>query len=62
MIDTIIKFFTMILTKIFGSKKVRDIKALKPYVDEINSIYAGLSSLTDEQIRNHQDHRPRSEL
>ncbi|HDY87141.1 MAG TPA: preprotein translocase subunit SecA, partial [bacterium] len=38
------------LTKIFGSKYARDIKSLQPLVDEINEIYTGLSSLTDEEI------------
>jgi len=43
--------FNKTLTKLFGSKKERDIKALQPYVDEINEIYATLSSLTDDQLR-----------
>ncbi|MCE5250042.1 preprotein translocase subunit SecA [bacterium] len=38
------------LTKIFGSKHSRDIKELMPLVEEINEIFAGLSSLSDEQL------------
>jgi len=40
------------LTTIFGSKYERDIKAIMPLVEEINEIYATLSSLTDEQLKN----------
>ncbi len=39
------------LKKIFGSKYERDLKTLQPLVDEINQIYAGLSSLTDEELK-----------
>jgi len=39
------------LKKIFGSKYERDIKALQPLVDEINEIYAGLSALSDEELK-----------
>lgn len=39
-----------ILKKIFGSKHDKDVKALRPVVEEINHIYAGLSSLSDEDI------------
>lgn len=39
------------LKKIFGSKYERDIKALQPLVDEINEIYAGLSTLSDEELK-----------
>jgi preprotein translocase subunit SecA len=40
-----------ILEKVFGSKKVKDIEDLLPVVDQINEIYEGLSSLTDEELR-----------
>ena len=40
-----------ILKKVFGSKSDKDVKALRPIVDEINSIYPTLASLTDEQIK-----------
>lgn len=43
--------FNKTLTKIFGSKTARDIKEIQPYVDEINEFYAGLSSLSEEEIR-----------
>ena len=39
------------LAKIFGTKSDRDIKELLPRVGEINQIFAGLASLSDEQLR-----------
>lgn len=34
-----------------GSKSDKDIKQIQPIVDEINKIYSGLSSLSDEEIK-----------
>ena len=42
---------TKTLTKIFGSKSERDIKQLTPIVDEINSIYAGLHDISNDELR-----------
>ncbi len=39
-----------IITKIFGTKHERDVKKLRPVVDEINEHYEKLASLTDEQL------------
>jgi preprotein translocase subunit SecA len=39
------------LRAIFGSKYDRDIKAIKPLVDEINEFYEQFSSLSDEELR-----------
>jgi preprotein translocase subunit SecA len=39
------------LTKIFGSKSERDIKALQPLVAQINEEYAKLSSLSNDELR-----------
>jgi preprotein translocase subunit SecA len=39
------------LAKIFGSKSERDIKALQPLVQEINEIYAKLSALSNDELR-----------
>ncbi|MDW8272087.1 MAG: preprotein translocase subunit SecA [Bacteroidota bacterium] len=39
------------LTKLFGSKHERDIRALRPIVAQINEIYSQLSTLTDDEIR-----------
>ena len=41
---------TNLITKIFGSKHGRDIKKIMPIVEEIISIYPGLSSLSDDQL------------
>jgi len=39
------------LKSILGSQHKREAKKLQPLVDEINSIYEGLSALTDEQLK-----------
>ena len=48
-------FFNKTLTKVFGSKTDRDIKLIQPLVDEINEIYEGLSSLSEEQLKAKSD-------
>ena len=40
------------LTKVFGSKSERDIKAIQPTVIKINEAYAKLSSLSNDELRN----------
>lgn len=40
-----------ILTKIFGSKHDKDIKRIRPLVDEINNYFEEYNSLSDEEIR-----------
>ncbi|MBQ2123395.1 MAG: preprotein translocase subunit SecA, partial [Bacteroidaceae bacterium] len=40
-----------ILTKLFGSKSQRDIKAIKPIVDEILSIYPTIDALSNDDLR-----------
>ena len=40
------------LTKIFGSKSERDIKAIQPIVTQINEEYAKLSALSNDELRN----------
>ena len=39
------------LKKLFGSKQDRDVKLYQPVVDEINEIYATLSSLSNDELR-----------
>jgi preprotein translocase subunit SecA len=39
------------LAKVFGTKSDRDIKELLPKVTEINKIFVGLKSLSDDQLR-----------
>lgn len=39
------------ITKLFGTKHERDIRALRPVVARINEIYSQLSTLSDEEIR-----------
>ncbi|MET1054173.1 MAG: hypothetical protein ABWY16_02610, partial [Pedobacter sp.] len=40
------------LTKVFGSKSDRDIKAIQPLVIKINEEYAKLSALSNDELRN----------
>jgi preprotein translocase subunit SecA len=40
-----------VITKIFGTKYERDLKRLRPLVDEINSIFESLSALSDEELK-----------
>ncbi|HEY1039325.1 MAG TPA: preprotein translocase subunit SecA [Bacteroidia bacterium] len=39
------------LKKLLGTKSEKDIKEIQPIVDKVNSIYATLSSLSNEQLR-----------
>jgi len=40
-----------IITKIFGSKHERDVKRIRPIVEEINQIYEQYKSLSDEELK-----------
>jgi len=40
-----------ILTKIFGSKSEKDLKKIRPVVDEINAYYEKMSDLSDEELK-----------
>ncbi|HTY59297.1 MAG TPA: preprotein translocase subunit SecA, partial [Bacteroidota bacterium] len=40
-----------VLKKLFGSKHEKDVKALRPLVDEINAIYEGYAALSDDELR-----------
>ncbi|MBO5699592.1 MAG: preprotein translocase subunit SecA [Bacteroidaceae bacterium] len=43
--------FFKILTKLFGSKSQRDIKAIKPIVDEILRVYPEIEALSNDELR-----------
>ncbi|HLI78769.1 MAG TPA: preprotein translocase subunit SecA, partial [Candidatus Binataceae bacterium] len=43
--------FTEIGRKIFGSKNDREIKRMRPYVDEINGLEAEFEKLSDDELR-----------
>ncbi len=43
------------LKKLFGSKQDRDVAMYQPVVAKINDIYAGLSSLSNDELRNRTD-------
>ena len=40
-----------VLNKIFGSKHEKDVKALRPIVDEINALYEEYGKLSDDELR-----------
>ena len=43
--------FKNLLGKLFGSKQDRDVATYQPIVDQINAIYAGLSGLSNDELR-----------
>ena len=43
--------FAKIVTGVFGKKSDRDMKMLTPFIDEINSAYSPLESLSDGQLK-----------
>ena len=51
MIDSVSGLFQKAITRIFGSKYDRDVKNITPFVEEVNEIFAELSSLSDEELR-----------
>ena len=40
-----------IVTGIFGKKSDRDLKTLSPFIDDINSFYQSLETLSDEDLK-----------
>ena len=42
---------TKVITTVFGSKSEKDLKELNPYIEEVNSIFIDLSSLSDEELK-----------
>jgi len=43
--------FSKVMKTVFGTKSDKDLKVLQPYVEEINKYYSGLSSLSDQEIK-----------
>jgi preprotein translocase subunit SecA len=43
--------FTNLLKKIVGTKNERELKRIRPMVDTINDLEAGMKALTDDQLR-----------
>ena len=39
------------LKRILGSQHAREVKKLQPIVDQINEVFEGLSSLSDEELK-----------
>ena len=42
---------TKIVTTIFGSKSEKDLKEINPIVNEVNSIFATLENLSDDELK-----------
>ena len=42
---------TKVVTGIFGKKSDRDMKVLSPFIDEINSVFNTLGSLSDDALK-----------
>lgn len=47
--------FVQVLSKLFGNKSQRDLKAIKPIVDKINAIGPTLTGLTNDELRHRID-------
>ncbi len=43
--------FNDIMTKLFGNKAQRDIKAIRPFVEKINKIYPEMAALSNDELR-----------
>ena len=43
--------FTKVITKVFGNKSEKDLKKIKPFIEEINKKYNDLSDLSDSQLK-----------
>jgi len=43
--------FNDFMTKLFGNKAQRDIKAIRPFVEEINKIYPQMAKLSNDELR-----------
>jgi len=44
--------FKKLLNKVFGNKQDRDVATYTPVVEEINEVFAGLSKLSNDELRN----------
>ena len=43
--------FVEIVTKLFGNKSQKDMKAIRPYVEQINAIYPSMQKLSNDELR-----------
>ncbi|MDE6703517.1 MAG: hypothetical protein K2K00_07560, partial [Muribaculaceae bacterium] len=47
--------FVQVLSKIFGNKSQRDLKAIRPIVDKIKAIGPSLENLSNDELRSRID-------
>ena len=43
--------FIQLITKLFGNKSQKDMRAIAPYVEQIKAAYADIDRLTNDQLR-----------
>ena len=43
--------FAKIVTGVFGKKSDRDMKMFTPFIEEINSAYSSLQTLSDDELK-----------
>ena len=48
-------FITKGIAKLFGTKSDRDVKELLPYIEKVNTVWAGLQNLSDDGLRSKTD-------
>ncbi len=42
---------TNLIGKVFGTKSERDLKTLRPFIDQVSSVYPQIAALSDDEIR-----------
>jgi len=47
--------FNSFLSKLFGNKAMRDMKALRPIVDKVNEVYPQIQALSNDELRKRTD-------
>ena len=43
--------FNSFISKLFGNKASRDLKALRPIVDKVNAVYPKIEQLSNDELR-----------
>ena len=47
--------FNSFISKLFGNKAGRDMKALRPVVDKVNAVYPEIQKLSNDELRARTD-------
>ena len=43
--------FVEVITKLFGNKSQKDMRAVMPYVEKIKAVYAEIDALSNDELR-----------